>query len=160
MYQPPAKLGFKMSNSVKILKTYARTFFTGSASNFSFFQWMKSFLVPSCRSVLTGAGIRRDECPRGWGGTERSCSWLCLGLDCGVGPDNGEAPGGWHLHLTVPCTQSPALAPHRLTTHSTRFMSITVIHTQYQALGPLLPPHFFASFSSSEPPIGSCPCSS
>lgn len=98
MYQPPAKLGFTMSNSVKILNTYARTFFTGSASNFSFFQWMKSCLVPSCRSVLTGAGTRRDECPRGWGGTEPSCSWLCVGLDCGVGPDNGEAPGGWHLH--------------------------------------------------------------
>lgn len=64
----------------EILKVYAHTFLTGSASNFSFFQWMKSSLIPSYRFVPTGAGTRRDECPRVWGGPEQPCSWLCLGL--------------------------------------------------------------------------------
>lgn len=38
---------------------------TGSASNFSFFRWMRSLLIPTCRSVRIGGGGKEGSVP-GW----------------------------------------------------------------------------------------------
>lgn len=128
------KLGFKMSNFVKSSKLmlYLLRRISIKLQLFP----MDEVLGPLLQ-VCAHWGWR-DECPRGLGSTERSCSWLCLGLACSVGPDNGEAPGGWRLLLTVPCTHClttlrTGTCPSRSSILSARHLALLLCHTSFPA---------------------------